>query len=73
MQRVFTVSKLVPFVSSTTNTMNNVPNAQMPENSHMHPYNPIDSVKIGNVFNIRNDITLMDATHKVEPIPRICK
>lgn len=43
----------------------------MPENSHMQPYNPIKPVKIGNVFKIKNDIRLMDATHKVDPIPRI--
>lgn len=70
-QRDFTTSKLVPFVSSTTKIMNKVPNAQIPENNHMQPYNPITSVKIGNVFKIRNDIRLIDVTHRVDPIPRI--
>lgn len=65
------MSKLVPFVSTTTKMINNVPNAQIPENNHMHPYSPITSVKIGNVFKIKNEIKLMDATHKVDPIPRI--
>lgn len=71
MQRDFTVSKLVPLVSSTTKIINKVPNTQMPENNHMQPYNPIKPVRIGNVFKIKNDIKLIDATHKVDPIPRI--
>lgn len=71
MQRDFTVSKVVPFVSSTTKIINKVPNAQMPENSHMQPYKPIKPLKIGNVFKIKNENTLMDETHRVEPIPRI--
>lgn len=67
------MSKLVPFVSSTTKMINKVPNAQIPANSHIHPYNPIISVKMGNVFKIKNEMRLMDVTHNVDPIPRIWK
>lgn len=73
MQRDFTISKLVPLVSSTTKIINIVPHIEILENNHMQPYNPITSVNIGNIFRIKNDIRLIDATHNVDPIPRICK
>lgn len=67
----FTVSKLLPRVSSTQNTIKSVPNTHIVENNQKHPYRSSTLDRIGNVFRIKKDIKLIEVTHIVDPMARI--
>lgn len=67
------VSRLLPFVSVTVNTVKTIPKMLIHANIHRHPYSDMLTIRSGNVLSIMNANKLTVQVQIVAAILRIYK